>query len=91
MMAEKPLYFSRSITKTILHISELSRQSARMFSIRKEHRKISIYMTICDEDNATHIPLATYESMDNARADMEDLVRVMSRDDETKKLIGDKS
>ena len=90
-MAEKLLYFSRSTTRTILHIPELLRQSARIFSIRKEHRKIHIYMTICDEDNATHIPLATYDSMDNARADMEDLVLVMSREDKTKKLIGDKA
>lgn len=90
-MTEKPLYFSRSTTRTILHIPELSRQSARMFSIRKEHRKISIYLTLCNEDNATHIPLATYESMENALADMEDLVRAMSREEETEKLLGERA
>ena len=83
-MSEKPLYFSRSTTKTILHIPELSRQTARLFEIRKERRKIMIYMTLCSEDNATHIPLADYETMENALADMEDLIRVMSREEAEK-------
>ena len=42
-------------------------------------------MTLCSEDNATHIPLADYETMENALADMEDLIRVMSRE-ETEKV-----
>ena len=85
-MTEKPLYFSRSTTRTMLHIPELSRQSARMFSIRKEHRKISIYLTLCNEDNATHIPLASYASMEDALADMEDLMQAMSKEDEYAKI-----
>jgi hypothetical protein len=74
-MSQKPLYFSRSVTKTILHIPELAKQTARMFEIRKERRKIRIYLTICDNDDATHIPLATYETMENALADMDDLFK----------------
>jgi hypothetical protein len=75
-MSQKPLYFSRSVTKTILlHIPELAKQTARMFEIRKERMKIRIYLTICDNDDATHIPLATYETMENALADMDDLFK----------------
>ncbi len=74
-MSQKPLYFSRSVTKTILPIPELAKQTARMFEIRKERRKIRIYLTICDNDDATHIPLATYETMENALADMDDLFK----------------
>lgn len=83
-MNEKPLYFSRSTTKTILHIPELTRLTARLFGIRKNRRKIAIYMTLCDGDTATHVPLADYETMENALADMEDLMRFMSREEAEK-------
>ncbi len=87
-MNAKPLslYFARSTTRTILHLPDLSRLTARLFSIRKERRTIRIYMTLCDEDTATHIPLASYASMEDALADMEDLMQAMSKEDEYAKI-----
>ncbi len=43
-------------------------------------------MTLCDEDTATHIPLASYASMEDALADMEDLMQAMSKEDEYAKI-----
>ena len=86
-MVEKPLYFSRSDTKTVLRLPEsFSNFTARMLTIRKERRKITIFLTLCDKEEATHVPVATYKSMENAVADMEEVNRILAGNDEI--LVG---
>jgi hypothetical protein len=85
-MTEKPLYFSRSDTKTVLRLPEVSNFTARMLTIRNERRKITIFLTLCDKEEATHVPVATYKSMENAVSDMEEVNRILSGTDEA--LIG---
>jgi len=81
-MTEKPLYFSRSYTKTVLRLQASPGFTARMLTIRNERRKITIVLTLCDKDEATHVPVATYKSMENAVADMEEVNRILSGNDE---------
>ena len=86
-MSEKPLYFSRSDTKTVLRLPDsFSSFTARMLTIRNERRKITIFLTLCDKEEATHVPVATYKSMENAVADMEEINRILSEKEES--LIG---
>ena len=86
-MSEKPLYFSRSDTKTVLRLPEaFSNFTARMLTIRKERRNITIFLTLCDKEDATHIPVATYKSMEEAVSDMEEVNRILSGKDDA--LIG---
>ena len=86
-MSEKPLYFSRSDTKTVLLLPDsFSSFTARMLTIRNERRKITIFLTLCHKEEATHVPVATYKSMENAVADMEEINRILSEKDES--LIG---
>ena len=85
-MTEKPLYFSRSDTKTVLRFPEVSNFTARMLTIRKERRNITIFLTLCDKEDATHVPVATYKTMENAVADMEEVNRILSGKDDP--LIG---
>ena len=85
-MTEKPLYFSRSDTKTVLRFPEVSNFTARMLTIRKERRNITIFLTLCDKEDATHVPVATYKTMGDAVADMEEVNRILSGEDEV--LIG---
>ena len=81
-MTEKPLYFSRSDTKTVLRLPEsFSSFTARMLTIRNERRKITIFLTLCDKEEATHVPVATYKTMENAIADMEEVKRILSEKD----------
>ena len=81
-MTEKPLYFSRSDTKTVLRLPEsFSNFTARMLTIRNERRKITIFLTLCDKEDATHVPVATYKTMENAIADMEEVKRILSEKD----------
>jgi hypothetical protein len=81
-MTEKPLYFSRSDTKTVLRLPEsFSSFTARMLTIRNERRKITIFLTLCDKEEATHVPVATYKTMENAIADMEEVNRILSEKD----------
>lgn len=76
------LYFSRSETKTILRISwSFPGYLARMLTIRNERGKISIVMTLYNREEATHVPLATYQSMENAVADMDEVQRVLSKNE----------
>ena len=82
-MSNKPLYFPRSDTKTVLRLSEsFSGFTARMLSIRHERRKITIVLTLCDKEEATHVPVATYTSMEEAVADMEEMNRILLEKDE---------
>ena len=86
-MTEKPLYFSRSDTKTVLRLPEsFSNFTARMLTIQKERREIRIYLTLCDKEDATHVPVATYKTMENAVADMEEVNRILLGKDDA--LIG---
>ena len=86
-MSEKPLYFSRSDTKTVLRLPEsFSSFTARMLTIRKERRNITIFLTLCDKEDATHVPVATYKTMGDAVADMEEVNRILSGKDEI--LVG---
>lgn len=86
-MTEKPLYFPRSDTKTLLRLPEsFSSFTARMLTIRNERRKITIFLTLCDKEDATHVPVATYKTMENAVADMEEVNRILSGKDDP--LIG---
>ena len=83
-MSNKPLYFSRSDTKTVLRLPEsFSSFTARMLSIRHERRKITIVLTLCDKEEATHVPVATYTSMEEAVADMEEINRTLLERDES--------
>ncbi len=51
-----------------------------------ERRNITIFLTLCDKEDATHVPVATYKTMGDAVADMEEVNRVLSGKDEI--LIG---
>ena len=83
-MSNNPLYFSRSDTKTVLRLPEsFSGFTARMLSIRHERRKITIVLTLCDKEEATHVPVATYTSMEKAVADMEEMNRILLERDES--------
>ena len=53
-----------------------------MLSIRHERRKITIVLTLCDKEEATHVPVATYTSMEEAVADMEEMNRILLEKDE---------
>lgn len=75
-MSVVPLYFSRSKTKSLLRIPEFI-SAPRIFSIREEDG-IIIFMTMVEKAEATHIPIATYESMESAVADMEDLFQTFN-------------
>ena len=86
-MTEKPLYFSRSDTKTVLRLPEsFASFTARMLTIRNERRKITIFLTLCDKEEATHVPVATYKTMEDAVSDMEEVNMILSGKDEL--LIG---
>lgn len=82
-MSQKTLYFSKSETKTVLLIPETWPPSlaARMLTIQKKKQKFTILLTLCDREEATHIPLATYTSMEDAIADMEKINQSMLEDD----------
>ena len=39
-------------------------------------------LTLCDKEEATHVPVATYTSMEEAVADMEEMNRILLEKDE---------
>lgn len=87
-MADKSLYFQRSETKTVLRFPEsFSGYSFRMLTIRTQRRTINIVLTLLDKEDATDVPVATYRTMEDAVADMDEVNRILSGEGEPNRTL----